>query len=176
MLLRNYTKEIFRPECNPQFRSLHCFAHLDEDIRDVLPYLNTVLGGSGYTRDPPSLMLQIHGKLIAIHPRKIAINALKDEDEAEKILQWLKREINETWEKHSGIVPSYTVPPKPQPIAVLKILPKINCGECGQPTCIVFASLVIQGAKGADDCPRLSEEERLLLNRYLGNFPFIDQR
>ena len=61
MLLKSYTKEIFRPECNPQFQSIHCFAHLEQDISGVLPYLNTVLGGSGYTTDPPSLMLQIHG-------------------------------------------------------------------------------------------------------------------
>lgn len=73
MLLENYTKEIFRPECNPQFQSIHCFAHLDEDISEVLPYLNTTLGGSGYTTDPPSLMLQVHGRLIAFHPKKLPL-------------------------------------------------------------------------------------------------------
>ena len=35
------------------------------------------------------------GKLITVHGRKIAINALKDEIEAEKIVKWLKNEINE---------------------------------------------------------------------------------
>jgi hypothetical protein len=57
MLLKNYTKEIFRPECNPSFQSVHCIARLDEDIREVLPYLNTVLGGTHYSADPPSLTL-----------------------------------------------------------------------------------------------------------------------
>jgi ArsR family metal-binding transcriptional regulator len=166
--------EIFRPECNPQFQSLHCFAHLDEDIREVLPYLNTVLGGSGYTQDPPSLMLQIHGRLIALHPKKIAINALKNDKEAEKILEWLRREINQTWEKRDEITPSYGTPPKPQPMEVLKLLPKTNCGECGQPTCIVFASLVIQGVKEADDCLQLTEQNKTKLNKYLNKFSFID--
>jgi ArsR family metal-binding transcriptional regulator len=174
MLLKNYTMEIFRPECNPQFQSLHCFAHLDEDIREVLPYLNTVLGGSGYTQDPPSLMLQIHGRLIALHPKKIAINALKNDKEAEKILEWLRREINQTWEKRDEITPSYGTPPKPQPMEVLKLLPKTNCGECGQPTCIVFASLVIQGVKEADDCLQLTEQNKTKLNKYLNKFSFID--
>jgi len=109
MLLKNYRREIFRPECNPQFQSLHCFAHLDEDIREVLPYLNTVLGGSGYTQEPPSLILQVHGRLIALHSRKIAINALKNADEADKILEWLQREINEAWEKRNEILPSLRV-------------------------------------------------------------------
>ena len=171
MLLKNYRKEIFRPECNPQFQSLLCFAHLDEDIREVLPYLNTVLGGSGYTQDPPSLMLQIHGRLIALHSRKIAINALKNADEAEKILEWLKREINEAWEKRDEILPSYGVSPKPQPIEILKLLPKTNCKKCGQPTCIVFASLVLQGVKGAQDCPQLTGPDRAKLVEYLHKFP-----
>jgi len=174
MLLKNYTKEIFRPECNPQFRSIHCFAHLAEDISEVLPFLNTTLGGSGYTTDPPSLMLQIHGRLIALHPKKIAINALQDEEEADKILEWLKREINETWAKRHEITPSYGVAPKPKPMEILKLLPKTNCRECGQLTCIVFASLVIQGVKVAEDCPQITEGKRKLLKDYLNGFSFPD--
>ncbi len=45
MLLKSYKKKIFRPECNPSFQSLHCVAHLDQDISEALPYLNAVLGG-----------------------------------------------------------------------------------------------------------------------------------
>ena len=52
---------------------------LDQDIREVLPCLNTVLGGFEYTLEPPSLKLKAHGKLITLHPRRIAINALRDE-------------------------------------------------------------------------------------------------
>jgi hypothetical protein len=37
MLLKSYRKETFRPGCNPSFQSLHCIAHLDEDITDVFP-------------------------------------------------------------------------------------------------------------------------------------------
>ena len=48
MLLKNYSKEIFRPECNPRFESVHCIAHLDQNIDPVLPYLNAVLGGFEY--------------------------------------------------------------------------------------------------------------------------------
>ncbi|MFO7743835.1 MAG: (Fe-S)-binding protein, partial [Psychroflexus sp.] len=30
--------------------------------------------------------------------------------------------------------------------------------ECGQPTCMVFAARVAEGAKGPEDCPPLKEE------------------
>jgi len=57
---------------------------------------------------------------------------------------------------------------------IFKLLPKTNCKECGQPTCIVFASLVIQGIKVARDCPQLTEENRKLLDGYLSTFSFPD--
>ena len=96
MILRTYTKELFRPKCNPGFQSVHCVAHLDQDISEVLPYLNTVLGGTSYATSPPALTLRVHEKLITLHSRDIFVNALKNKEEAEKIIEWLKSEINET--------------------------------------------------------------------------------
>ncbi len=95
MLLKGYQKEIFRAECNPSFESLHCYAHLNEDVGDALPFLNAELGGSQFTKTPPSVTFRVQGKLITVHARKIAVNALKDEEEADKILAWLKNQINE---------------------------------------------------------------------------------
>ncbi|MFH0788604.1 MAG: (Fe-S)-binding protein [Pseudomonadota bacterium] len=170
MLLNSYSKEIFRPECNPGFQSLHCIARLDQDIREVLPYLNTVLGGDEYYQDPPAVTFRPQGKLITVHPDKIAINALRDEQEADRILEWLKREINETWEKRAIIKPSYESLPRPQVFEVLKMLPKTNCRECGQPTCMVFAVAVTEGVKGVEDCPPLNNESREKLQGYLNRF------
>lgn len=79
MLLESYTKEIFRPGCNHSFESVLCFAHLDQDVSEALPYLNAVLGGFEYLQNPPSVTFRAQGKLITVHGRKIAINALKDE-------------------------------------------------------------------------------------------------
>jgi ArsR family metal-binding transcriptional regulator len=172
MLLKRYRKEIFRPECNPSFQSLHCIAHLEQDVSEALPYLNAVLGGFEYLKDPPTVTLRIHGKIITVHPRQIAINALKDEQEADKILEWLRREINEAWEKRDEIVPRYEGTPKPKILEILKLLPKTNCRECGHPTCTVFAAKVAEGAKGAEDCPALMEENSKKLREYLSQFQF----
>jgi ArsR family metal-binding transcriptional regulator len=173
MLLKGYRKEIFRPECNPQFQSLHCIAHLDQDITEVLPYLNAVLGGYQYFKEPPALTLRTHGKLITLHPREIAINALRDEEQADKILEWLKHEINETWEKRDGIEPSFETPEKPKVFEILKLLPRTNCRECGQPTCMVFAVQVAEGGKDPEDCPPLDEELKAELHKYLDQFQMV---
>ena len=172
MLLKSYRKEIFRPQCNPGFESVHCIAHLDQDIAEALPYLNAELGGFEYFRDPPAVTFRVQGKIITVHPREIAVNALRDEEEAEKILQWLQREINQVWHRRGQIQPSYQGAPKPKLLEILKLLPKTNCGQCGQPTCMVYASLVAQGVKGPEDCPELAEQAAEDLRSYLVQFAF----
>ena len=174
MLLRSYTKEILRPECNPSFQSLHCIAHLDQDITEALPYINSALGGFEYFREPPAVTFRIHGKIITLHPREIAVNALKDEEEADKIIEWLKREINDAWERRDEIEPKYEVLPRPKLLEILKLLPKTNCRECGEATCMVFAARVAEGAKGPEQCAPLREENRVKLEQYMSQFQ-LDQ-
>ena len=172
MLLSGYSLEIFKSKCQADARGVHCFAHLKDDVSVVLPYLNTVLGGFVYTVDPPSLMVKNYGKLITIHARKIAVNALHDAEEAEKIVAWLQREINETWERRGEIEPSTRSAEQPVLLEVLKLLPKTNCRECGQPTCMVFASRVIEGSMDQEGCPPLSPDNKARLGTYLSRFQF----
>jgi len=101
MLVERYRKEFCLPP-NPKAKHLRCYAHLDGDIGEALPYLNTVLGGYQYYKEPPMLTLKFQAKLITLYPQMIAINMVKDEAEAEKILEWLKEEINNTWENRSS--------------------------------------------------------------------------
>ena len=110
--------------------------------------------------------------MITVHAKKIAINALKDEDEATKIIEWLKREINSAWEKREKIEPLYEAAPQPKVIEILKLLPKTNCKECGQPTCMVFAAQVAEGAKGPEDCLPLDDASKGQLSSYLSQFRF----
>ncbi len=172
MLLSGYTKEIFRSKCMPGAHSLHCYAHLNEDVGEVLPYLNTVLGGTSFTREPPSVSFKGHGKLISVHARKIAVNALKDEGEADKILKWLQNEINTAWKNHKTIEPSFESAPRPVLTQILKLLPKTNCKDCNEPTCMVFAIRVMEGIKDQNDCPGLSMEKKKQLQHYLSQFSF----
>ncbi len=170
MLLKGYRKEIFRPECNPNFQSVHCIAHLDQDVGPALPYLNSSLGGSDYIKDPPSVMFRIYGKLITVHSRRIAINALKEAEEADKILEWLKREINEAWEHREEITPSFEGKPVPKMIEILRLLPRTNCGACGEPTCTVFALRIADGVKKPEDCRPIEAEKLARLRTYLEDF------
>lgn len=49
------------------------------------------------------------------------------------------------------------------PLSVLdmfQLLPRTNCGECGQPTCLAFATLVIKEGEELTRCPYLPEAAR----------------
>jgi len=172
MLLTGYVKNIFLPACMPGASSVHCEADLNEDVREVLPYINATLGGYGYVREPASVSFRLHGKLLTVHARQIFVNALKDEDEADKILQWMMKEINAAWENRDSITPKYEDPPKPNMVEILKFLPKTNCKECGLPTCLVFATRVAAGLKDADGCPPLTKEKKAALTQFLSGFTF----
>ncbi|MFH1135227.1 MAG: (Fe-S)-binding protein [Pseudomonadota bacterium] len=174
MLLTGYEKKIFRAECNPSFEALHCIARLNEDVSAALPYLNAVLGGFSYIKDPPSVTFKVHGRLITVHGDRIAVNALRDEEEADKILTWLKREINEAWDGRDAIEPSFVNAPRPRLIEILRLLPGTNCRDCGRPTCMVFAVQATEGVTGPDDCPFLADEKKERLREYLSGFRFDD--
>jgi len=44
------------------------------------------------------------------------------------------------------------------PLDVLKYLNRSNCRECGLPTCLAFATQLVNGEKKLTDCPHLSKE------------------
>lgn len=107
MLLTSYRKEIVESCGEPRERALKCVASLDEEIGEALPYVNAMLGGMEYTREPPSLRLETAGKIIVIRSRTISISNIDDESEADRILQWLRKEINAAWKRRHHITPRY---------------------------------------------------------------------
>ena len=46
---------------------------------------------------------------------------------------------------------------------IYKLLPKKNCKECGDPTCLTFAMKLAGGKADVDLCPYLDDQARLVL-------------
>lgn len=165
---KGFTKiEVFRAKCNSGFESLHCIAHLDRDISSLLPYLNTKLGGHEYIEDPPALMIRSFGRLITFHSKSVALNAVKDEKDVEKLLHWVTSELEEVQNDIKTIVPSYRSAPKPNFVRILSFLPRDNCGTCGASTCLEFATWLAQGISSPLDCPPLPKNNMSGLSEYL---------
>jgi ArsR family metal-binding transcriptional regulator len=110
--------------------------------------------------------------LLTFHRYIFPGTQVKDREEAENIISWLQREINQTWEHRLEIEPSTANAQEPVLLEVLKLLPKTNCKECNERTCLVFAYRVIQGIKDQNDCPPIAPANKIKLQDYLSQFTF----
>ena len=132
MLLSRYHPRFVRPP-NPSAQHLRCFARLEGDLSEVLPYLNARLQGHEFCPDPPSLTLKYRAKMITLTAHEIAINMVQDQDEAEEILEWLKQEINAAWEQRAEIVPRFEWPPNLASLKSLNSCPAPTVGPAASP-------------------------------------------
>ena len=99
--IKNY--EIFRPKCDYTKEILHGIATFDADISPVFPYLNAELGGWDYDRDNHVLMLKLSaGKGFTLQPHEIAIKGARDIEESHALLEWIKGQINEVYERREA--------------------------------------------------------------------------
>jgi ArsR family metal-binding transcriptional regulator len=81
------------------------------------------------------------------------------EEDAKKAIDYLVNLINDTWEKRNEIEPIHKNIRPATPLEILKDLPKTNCGQCGDATCLSFALKVINELRNISDCPDLSKPE-----------------
>jgi ArsR family metal-binding transcriptional regulator len=168
MLVHEFTKvNIFRPECNFAFETVNVIATFDGDVSPVLPYLNASLGGYAFDTKTSTLTIKNGGRLVTIRPQSVAINGLKDQEAVKRVLDWVKREINTTYEQRDTLQPSYTSRPLINMMQILKYLPKTNCRECSEATCLAFASKVRDGEKGPEDCPPLTPDQKQAFQEFL---------
>ena len=174
MLLKTFRLEIVNNHCMPGAMSVNGIARLDQDVGCALPYLNAALGAIEYTKDPPTATFRTQGRLISVRSDQITVNAVQDREQAEKIVDWIRREINDAWQNRETITPRFEGLDRPQVVKILKHLPHTNCGQCRQPTCMVFALRLAEGAKSVDDCPHLEKDAKAALDEYLGGFVFDD--
>lgn len=146
-------------DCNPSSQKINAIVDLSEDIREVLPYLNTVLKGFQYDAEEKILTVKRAGRLITFRPRQIALTKLEDENEAELVLEELIQILNKTDENKDRIKPTYTSRPILRPLDVFKLLPGKNCKECGEPTCMAFALRLVNDELEWEKCLLLLTKE-----------------
>lgn len=173
MLLTSLDVEFFNTNSQSTAQPPYCIARLDRNVGAALPYLNAEVGSYIYMKEPPLLAFHhSRGMLIVVDEESISIHPAKNLIEVKGILDWLQRKINEVWERRGTIIPRYTAAPWAEPAVIVRLLPRTDCGQCGQTTCLAFALLAAKGEKGADDCPALRPDDHNELATYLCHFYF----
>ncbi len=134
-------------------------AELSCDIREVMPYLNTVIKNATYNRHAENLTFTRDFRLITLYPGRVTMAKAVNATDAYQVLDWLKDLINETWDGREKIVPSYEMKSRPKPLEIYGWLPKTNCRDCGEMTCLAFATKLLLGEQQIKNCLPLFREE-----------------
>jgi len=158
MLLNDYRiTRVGRSFCNPEWIAVK--AELSDDISEVLPYLNAVVKNAVYTPEAHHLNFRMDAGAISLMPREINVGQVTCEEDGIKVLDYVKKLINDTWEKRASITPVYQRKEEVKAKDILDYLPKTNCRDCGLPTCFAFAVALLKGQKHLQDCSALSKVE-----------------
>ena len=172
-LIREYKLRLMRPKCSPNLEGISAFADIDTDISEVIPYLHGVIKGAVYAANMPALTFHHKGHMVTVQPHMIGVSKCANEEEAERMIKWLVDLINDTWRRRSEIEPNYD---EVQPLSVLdvyQLLPGINCGRCGESTCLAFAAKLVAGDAKIEQCepllkaPQFSQKAMKLLDELI---------
>ncbi len=159
MLIESYKLEITISTHDTEEFEYEAIAHLEVDIRDVLPYLNATLSRGIYKPGRPSLAWHKDGHNIAFWPDRIAAEGLESRDQAKEFIDSLVELVNQTWERRGEIEPDATTHERRQPLELFRLLPQTNCRRCGEETCFAFSLKLAAGQAGLEACAPLDEEE-----------------
>jgi ArsR family metal-binding transcriptional regulator len=167
--------DIFRPKMDSTKEVLHAIATFAADISPAFPYVNAELGGWDYDQTNQVLLLKLsNGKWITLHPKKIAIRGIRDLEEAQALLTWIRGQINDIYERRQTLTPRSVSQAGLKIMEILKLLPMTNCKACGYLTCMAYAAALREGEISLNDCPPLWEEKyrekRKNLQAYLQSY------
>ena len=172
MLIEAYEIQVTSPPCEPGSERWSAFVTFDTDISDMLPYLNAVWADAVYDHAARVLTRHSQGRAIAVRPQQLAVSNLLDRSEAVALVEQIIREINEIWARRQEITPCLEKKKRPGVMDIYKLLPRTNCGVCGQSSCFTFALQLVAGGADITACAPLDMPEyitqRQSLQRLLG--------
>lgn len=160
MLIESYRLEIAISPHSVEHFDYEAIAYLEVDIGPVLPYLNGLLEDAVYVPDVPALSWRYEDHKVAFWPDRIAADELASREEAEAVIRRLVDLVNGTWERRAELTPDTTVHERRQPLELYKLLPRTNCGACGEATCFNFALKLAAGQAELRACTPLYEAGR----------------
>ncbi len=160
-LIHNYETRLEVPDCHPGADWYRVFIELEDDISEVLPYLNTQLEQpTDYRHKDGFLLWKYRDKIYSFRPKEIAIAAVFDNAEGQELAKSIVETVNEIWKRRNRITPSLEgKKPLPKVLEIVKLLPRSNCKTCGFPTCMAFAVELRTDFKKVSLCPYLSEQD-----------------
>jgi ArsR family metal-binding transcriptional regulator len=155
MLVETYMKiETFYPPCRPgKAEWINLTAAVDVDISEVF-----LLRGDLRPQRPHDCVQTRGFQGVTLHSHEVAVTKSQDPAEAKRMLDEAKELLNATYRDRDHITPNYRQRAQLRMHDHYKLLPRDNCGGCGEPTCMAFAARLVREELPLSRCRPISRE------------------
>jgi ArsR family metal-binding transcriptional regulator len=130
-------------------------------LTEVLPYLATLPGIIAWNPEACTLTFRRPHGFMTLYSDKVYITQIKDVAEGMELLDALTEAVNEVWEKRSELIALTTKKRAPHHLDLWELLPRTNCKQCGEATCMAFAVGLLQQNRELAECPVLMADPTL---------------
>lgn len=137
-------------------QSVMVYFHFDDDISFLFPYINAVAPGAELHENPDLIRIIMDEVHCVLYPKHCIATPLNDREHGKAFREKLIDFLNDIIEKKDQIVPKFKVFQKIPVTDIIRLLPKTNCGECGQKTCMAFAACLSKQLAQPSQCPHLA--------------------
>ena len=159
--------------CHADPNKIRTIASLPRNVEELLPYLNAVLRGS-YHEEGKTFTFSYEKRPVVVEAEQIILGKTENMDKVKEILDNVIKILNKVACGRDNITPSTRPRPQLSPYALYKHLPRTNCKECGEMTCLAFATGLIQERYEVEQCPPLKEisreQERQAIQKLLDDY------
>jgi len=159
----------FVAPCIADPKKIRLIAYFSNNVAEVFPYLNSVMNNTTYNKEAPTLNFSKERRMVNIYSHKVAIAKADEIVDAWQILAYIKDLINDIYNKKDSIVPNYERKVSPAALDIYSWLPKTNCKQCGETTCLAFVLKLLSGEQNIINCKplftkRYEDKKRIMLD------------
>jgi len=151
-----YSYRLVNIDCLRGATSFNVLMDLDRPVAHLMPFLAAILNGCRYVHGTDEICLMDDGHIVVFYPQRLTLTDVKDLAEAEALCLKYHHVLQDVEARRDRIQPVFSKKNRTTVLDILKGLPKTNCGECGDPTCLAFASRVYRREAPLARCPRLA--------------------
>ena len=127
----------------------------DADVEPLFPYLNAEIHGAELYDTPAHLRFEVDRFHAVLYPDRCMATPFDDRAEAAAFRDRMMERLNDILKRRDAIKPKYRIFTRASVPDILKLLPLSNCGACGFPTCLAFASMLSRQKISPWRCPHM---------------------
>lgn len=131
-------------------------------LGEVLPYLATLPGIIAWNPETLTLTFRRPHGFMTLYNDKVYITQVVDTAEGLELFATLIEAVNAVWDKRTELVAVTTKKRAPRHLDIWELLPRSNCKQCGEATCLAFAVGLLQHKRELAECLPLQSDPSLV--------------